>query len=245
MVAAFTATATERVREDIRALLHLDDPIVQITGFDRRNLYFNVSEPADKSAALLGLLDDYRGLPGIVYCATRKKVESVYELLIQSGRSAARYHAGLSDAERRMQQDDFIYDRRDVMVATNAFGMGIDKSNVRFVIHYNMPKDIESYYQEAGRAGRDGERADCHLLFGRQDTIRICYSSTTWAKKPSRGRSSRARAASGAQTTAGNDRLLPEPRTACAAISCAISARKRRRTAAFAATASIRPRRRT
>ncbi len=171
VVAAFTATATERVREDIRALLHLDDPIVQITGFDRKNLYFNVSEPADKSAALLGLLDDYRGLPGIVYCATRKKVESVYELLIQSGRSAARYHAGLSDAERRMQQDDFIYDRRDVMVATNAFGMGIDKSNVRFVIHYNMPKDIESYYQEAGRAGRDGERADCHLLFGRQDIL--------------------------------------------------------------------------
>ena len=170
-VSAFTATATERVREDILSLLRLDDPVVQITGFDRRNLYFSVTEPSDKNAALLRLLDDYRGLPGIVYCATRKKVETVYQLLVESGRPATRYHAGLTDAERQANQDDFIYDRRDIMVATNAFGMGIDKSNVRFVIHYNMPKDIESYYQEAGRAGRDGERADCHLLFGRQDIV--------------------------------------------------------------------------
>ena len=170
-VSAFTATATERVREDILSLLRLDDPVVQITGVDRRNLYFSVTEPSDKNAALLRLLDDYRGLPGIVYCATRKKVEAVYQLLVESGRSATRYHAGLTDAERQANQDDFIYDRRDIMVATNAFGMGIDKSNVRFVIHYNMPKDIESYYQEAGRAGRDGERADCHLLFGRQDSV--------------------------------------------------------------------------
>ena len=170
-VSAFTATATERVREDILSLLRLDDPVVQITGFDRRNLYFSVTEPSDKNAALLRLLDDYRGLPGIVYCATRKKVEAVYQLLVESGRPATRYHAGLTDAERQANQDDFIYDRRDIMVATNAFGMGIDKSNVGFVIHYNMPKDIESYYQEAGRAGRDGERADCHLLFGRQDIV--------------------------------------------------------------------------
>ncbi len=170
-VSAFTATATERVREDILSLLRLDDPVVQITGFDRKNLYFSVTEPSDKNAALLRLLDDYRGLPGIVYCATRKKVETVYQLLVESGRPATRYHAGLPDSERQANQDDFIYDRRDIMVATNAFGMGIDKSNVRFVIHYNMPKDIESYYQEAGRAGRDGERADCHLLFGRQDIV--------------------------------------------------------------------------
>lgn len=169
VVCAFTATATARVREDIHSMLQLSDPYVLITGFDRKNLYYAVSEPAHKDTALLKLLRDYRGMSGIVYCATRKKVESVYELLLENGFSATRYHAGLSDAERQSNQEDFTYDRRDVMVATNAFGMGIDKSNVRFIIHYNMPKDIESYYQEAGRAGRDGERADCHLLFGKQD----------------------------------------------------------------------------
>lgn len=175
VVCAFTATATQRVREDIHRLLEMHDPHVCITGFDRKNLYYSVSEPPAKDAALLKLLAAYKGLPGIVYCATRKKVEAVYELLIHHGYSAARYHAGLSDAERQTSQDDFIYDRRDVMVATNAFGMGIDKSNVRFVIHYNMPGDVESYYQEAGRAGRDGERADCHLLFGRQDILTQKY----------------------------------------------------------------------
>ena len=169
VVCAFTATATAHVREDICTMLQLKDPYVQITGFDRKNLYYAVTEPAKKDAALLKLLKDYRGMTGIVYCATRKKVESVYELLLENGISVTRYHAGLSDAERQSNQEDFTYDRRDVMVATNAFGMGIDKSNVRFIIHYNMPKDIESYYQEAGRAGRDGERADCHLLFGKQD----------------------------------------------------------------------------
>ena len=171
VVCAFTATATMHVREDICRMLELRDPFVQVTGFDRKNLYFSVTEPSGKDAALLKLLRDYKGLPGIVYCATRKKVEAVYELLLEHGYSVTRYHAGLSDAERQTNQDDFIYDRRDIMVATNAFGMGIDKSNVRFIIHYNMPKDIESYYQEAGRAGRDGERADCHLLFGRQDIL--------------------------------------------------------------------------
>lgn len=171
VVCAFTATATQRVREDICGMLQLRDPFVKITGFDRKNLYYSVDEPSNKDTALIKLLGSYKGLPGIVYCATRKKVESVYELLLSHGYSATRYHAGLSDAERQANQDDFTYDRRDVMVATNAFGMGIDKSNVRFIIHYNMPKDIESYYQEAGRAGRDGERADCHLLFGRQDIV--------------------------------------------------------------------------
>ncbi len=175
VVCAFTATATLRVREDICSMLQLRDPFTKITGFDRKNLYYSVSEPAKKDAALLKLLKDYKDMSGIVYCATRKKVESVYELLLEHGISVTRYHAGLSDAERQNNQEDFTFDRRDVMVATNAFGMGIDKSNVRFVIHYNMPKDIESYYQEAGRAGRDGERADCHLLFGRQDILTQQY----------------------------------------------------------------------
>lgn len=170
-VCAFTATATQRVREDICQLIRLRDPFIRITGFDRKNLYYTVTMPHSKDNALLDLLKDYRGMSGIVYCATRKRVESVYELLLSHGYSVTRYHAGLSDAERQANQDDFSYDRREIMVATNAFGMGIDKSNVRFIIHYNMPKDIESYYQEAGRAGRDGERADCHLLFGRQDIV--------------------------------------------------------------------------
>lgn len=171
VVCAFTATATARVREDVKAILQLRNPLESVLGFDRKNLYLSVAEPSNKDAALLRLLSDYRGFSGIVYCATRKKVEEVAQLLIDSGVSATRYHAGLSDAERRQNQDDFAYDRREVMVATNAFGMGIDKSNVRFVIHYNMPKDPESYYQEIGRAGRDGERADCHLLFGKQDIL--------------------------------------------------------------------------
>ncbi len=171
VLSAFTATATERVRQDIQSMLQLKDPFIQITGFDRKNLYYSVAVPAKKDTALLKLLKDYSGMSGIVYCATRKKVEAVYDLLLAHGISVTRYHAGLADVERQSNQDDFIYDRREVMVATNAFGMGIDKSNVRFIIHYNMPKDIESYYQEAGRAGRDGERADCHLLFGRQDIV--------------------------------------------------------------------------
>ena len=175
VVCAFTATATEKVRDDIRSMLQLKDPYVQITGFDRKNLYYTVTEPSKKDSALLKMLKDYKGMSGIVYCATRKKVELVYELLLEHGIPVTRYHAGLSDAERQSNQDDFTYDRREVMVATNAFGMGIDKSNVRFIIHYNMPKDIESYYQEAGRAGRDGERADCHLLFGRQDILTQQY----------------------------------------------------------------------
>lgn len=175
VLCAFTATATKRVQEDISAMLELKEPFVQITGFDRKNLYYSVDVPAKKDPALLKLLGTYKGMSGIVYCATRKKVEAVYELLLEHGISVTRYHAGLTDVERQSNQDDFIYDRREVMVATNAFGMGIDKPNVRFVIHYNMPKDIESYYQEAGRAGRDGERADCHLLFGRQDILTQQY----------------------------------------------------------------------
>lgn len=171
VVCAFTATATARVREDVKAILQLQNPFESVLGFDRKNLYLSVTEPSNRDVALLRILSDYRGFSGIVYCATRRKVEEVAQKLLDNGVSATRYHAGLSDAERRQNQDDFAYDRREVMVATNAFGMGIDKSNVRFVIHYNMPKDPESYYQEIGRAGRDGERADCHLLFGKQDIL--------------------------------------------------------------------------
>ena len=168
---AFTATATERVRQDVVRLLRMQDPFVRVTGFDRPNLYFSVSYPGNKDEKLKELVDSYRGFSGIVYCATRKSVESVCERLQRAGYPATRYHAGLSEDERQRNQEDFIYDRAQLMVATNAFGMGIDKSNVRFVIHYNMPKDIESYYQEAGRAGRDGERADCHLLFEPRDVV--------------------------------------------------------------------------
>ena len=166
---AFTATATERVREDVKRLLEMHDPFVRVTGFNRPNLYLSVCYTYEKDKKLMELLKSYRGFSGIVYCGTRKGVEAVCEKLLAAGYSATRYHAGLSEVERQQNQEDFIYDRALIMVATNAFGMGIDKSNVRFVIHYNMPKDLESYYQEAGRAGRDGERSDCHLLYEPRD----------------------------------------------------------------------------
>ncbi|MBQ8355233.1 MAG: DNA helicase RecQ [Oscillospiraceae bacterium] len=169
VIAAFTATATERVREDVKRILGLRNPVEVVTGFDRPNLYFEVLHPEGKEAELLKLLEKRKRKSGIVYCATRKSVEHICDYLTDRGYAATRYHAGLEEAERMANQDAFLYDEKTVMVATNAFGMGIDKSNVNFVIHYNMPKSLEAYYQEAGRAGRDGSNADCILLYGSRD----------------------------------------------------------------------------
>ena len=169
IVGAFTATATNDVKEDINKILRLENPFEITTGFDRPNLFFGVIKSSSKDEKLIDLIRERGDRSGIVYCATRKNVESVCELLCDNGFSAARYHAGLDEYERRKNQEDFVFDRKNIMVATNAFGMGIDKSNVTYVIHYNMPKNIESYYQEAGRAGRDGGEADCILLYSPKD----------------------------------------------------------------------------
>lgn len=171
IISAFTATATENVRDDVVCTLGLINPFILVTGFDRENLFFQVDKPKDKNQYILDYISKHEDESGIIYCATRKNVDTIYELLKSKGVSVARYHAGMSAAERKQMQDDFVFDYTSIVVATNAFGMGIDKSNVRFVIHYNMPQSMENYYQEAGRAGRDGLDAKCILLFSSQDIV--------------------------------------------------------------------------
>ncbi|RDY29032.1 DNA helicase RecQ [Romboutsia weinsteinii] len=169
IITAFTATASNEVRKDIIKLLELNNPDTYITGFDRENLSINIVKSSGKNRYLLDYIENHKNESGIIYAATRKEVENIYQGLIKRNISVSRYHAGLSQEERKINQEEFIKDNIDIMVATNAFGMGIDKPNIRWVIHYNMPQSIENYYQEIGRAGRDGEKSECILLFAPGD----------------------------------------------------------------------------
>ena len=182
-IGAFTATATEKVRKDIIDILRLDNPLIVSTGFDRPNLYFSVFCNENKDKKLIEIIKNKNYQSGIIYCTTRNNVEHVCALLNENGIPSAKYHAGLKSEERSKNQDEFLSGKKQVIIATNSFGMGINKSDVRFVLHYNIPQSLEGYYQEAGRAGRDGKRAECILLFNWED-VKICdYFIQSGAKK--------------------------------------------------------------
>ena len=186
VVSAFTATATKEVREDIVKLLDLKNPKVFVAGFDRENLKIIIEKGVNKKQYILDYVKENKDVSGIIYCATRKEVDMLYDLLNSKGILCGRYHAGLSDEERKRTQEDFVYDKINLIIATNAFGMGIDKPNIRYVIHYNMPKNIEGYYQEIGRAGRDFEKSECILLFSPGDVQTQKYIIETGTLNPER-----------------------------------------------------------
>ncbi len=171
VISAFTATATEVVKKDIIKLLNLENPYMYISSFDRDNLYFSVEKVNDKFKYIYNYIKNHKDISGIIYCATRKRVDEVHEYISSRGFLASYYHAGLTEEQRTKNQEDFIFDNKNIMVATNAFGMGIDKSNIGYVIHFNMPSSMENYYQEAGRTGRDGASAECIILFSRADVV--------------------------------------------------------------------------